>query len=218
MDAEYLLTATRSARKTLDLDAPVDLDVIHECLGIGLQAANGSNQQAWRWVVVTDADLRSRIGQWYRETYLSKVGGQFIADLMPGGTPESRLMSSTEWLAADLPRRLELPAGVAHPRLRHVHHDTAPAPRTRHRRTARHPRVLCAGVPAARRPAPGGTPVHTRPAPGDRRRDRSQRMGELMSDDELSREVRRLADRAGIRDCIERYAARDWTSPHARRE
>ena len=43
MDIEYLLTATRSARKTLDLDAPVDLGEIRECLRIGLQAANGSN-------------------------------------------------------------------------------------------------------------------------------------------------------------------------------
>lgn len=109
MDTEYLLTATRSARRTLDLTAPVDLDVVRECLGIGLQAANGSNQQAWRWIVVTDNVLRTRIAQWYRETYLGKVGGRFIADLMPAGTPESRLMSSTEWLAEHL---AEVPALV----------------------------------------------------------------------------------------------------------
>jgi nitroreductase len=102
MDSEYLLTATRSARKALDLNAPVELDVIRECLAVGLQAANGSNQQAWRWLIVTDPKLRSRIAQWYRETYLGKVGGQFIAGLMPEGTPETRLMSSTEWLAAHL--------------------------------------------------------------------------------------------------------------------
>ena len=60
MDIEYLLTATRSARKTLDLDAPVDLDDIRECLRIGLQAANGSNQQSWRWLVVADPALRER--------------------------------------------------------------------------------------------------------------------------------------------------------------
>jgi hypothetical protein len=43
MDIEYLLTATRSARKSLDLDAPVDIEDIRECLRTGLQAANGSN-------------------------------------------------------------------------------------------------------------------------------------------------------------------------------
>ena len=109
MDTEYLLTATRSARKTLDVAAPVDLGVIHECLGIGLHAANGSNQQSWRWIVVTDPDLRSRIADWYRDTYLGKVGGRFIADLVPSGTPENRLMSSTEWLAEHL---AEVPALV----------------------------------------------------------------------------------------------------------
>jgi nitroreductase len=63
MDIEYLLTATRSARKTLDLDAPVDLADIRECLRIGLQAANGSNQQAWRWLVVSDPALRAEIAE-----------------------------------------------------------------------------------------------------------------------------------------------------------
>jgi hypothetical protein len=33
---------TRSARKALDLNAPVEVDVIQECLRIGMQAANGS--------------------------------------------------------------------------------------------------------------------------------------------------------------------------------
>ncbi len=109
MDVERLLTATRSARKALDLSAPVDLDEIRECLQIGLQAANGSNQQSWRWLVVTDPGLRQRIAALYRETYLSKVGGQLIAGFLPGGTPESRLMSSTEWLVEHM---AEVPALV----------------------------------------------------------------------------------------------------------
>src|SRR6201999_4615631 len=87
MDIEYLLTATRSARKSLDLDAPVDIEEIRECLRIGLQAANGSNQQSWRWLVVTDAGLREKIADLYRSTYLAKVGGQLIADFVPAGTP-----------------------------------------------------------------------------------------------------------------------------------
>ena len=106
MDTAQLLTATRSARKSLDLDAPIDLADITECLRIGLQAANGSNQQSWRWVVVTDPALRGQIAALYRAVYLEKVGGQLIAGFLPGGTPEARLMSSTEWLVehlADVP-------------------------------------------------------------------------------------------------------------------
>jgi nitroreductase len=61
--------------------------VIRDCLGIGLQAANGSNQQSWRWVIVTDEALRERIAALYRETHLEKVGGQLIAGFLPSGPP-----------------------------------------------------------------------------------------------------------------------------------
>lgn len=104
MDIEHLLTATRSARKSLDLEAPVDLDEIRDSLRIGLQAANGSNQQTWRWLLLTDPALRDKIAEFYREAYLRRVGGQPLAKMMPAGTPETRLMSSTEWLVENLAR------------------------------------------------------------------------------------------------------------------
>ena len=88
MDIDYLLNNTRSARKTLDLDAPVDLADIQDCLRVGLQAANGSNQQNWRWLVVADPALRAEIAELYRKAYLLRVGGQLFADKMPAGTPE----------------------------------------------------------------------------------------------------------------------------------
>ena len=102
MDIEHLLTATRSARKSLDLDASVDIGDLRECLSIALQAANGSNAQSWRWLVVADPGLREKLAELYREAYLLRVGGQMLADLMPAGTPEGRLMSSTEWLVENM--------------------------------------------------------------------------------------------------------------------
>lgn len=78
-----------SARKSLDLDAPVDLDDIRDCLRIGLQAANGSNAQSWRWLVISDPALRTKIAELYRQAYLLRVGGQMIAGLMPAGTPRA---------------------------------------------------------------------------------------------------------------------------------
>src|SRR5258707_11905532 len=98
MDVDELLTSSRSARKSLALNASVDLDDIRECLRIGLHAANGSNQQSWRWLVITERPLREKIAGLYRDAYLRKVGGQLIAGFMPSGTPEAKLMSSTEWL------------------------------------------------------------------------------------------------------------------------
>jgi nitroreductase len=102
MDAETLLTTTRSVRKALDLSQPVDIDEIRDCLRIGLQAANGSNQQAWRWLLVTEPSLRTAIADVYRKSYLEKVGGQLLAGLLPAGTPGAALMSSTEWLVEHL--------------------------------------------------------------------------------------------------------------------
>jgi nitroreductase len=102
MDIEQLLTTTRSARRSLDLDADVDIDDIRECLRIALQAANGSNQQSWRWLVITDPALRRKIAELYRAAYLLRVGGNMLGDLLPAASPEGRLMSSTEWLVENL--------------------------------------------------------------------------------------------------------------------
>jgi nitroreductase len=103
MDIDYLLTATRSARKSLDLSAAVDRDDLRECLRIGLQAANGSNNQSWRWVVVEDAAKRAELGRIYQEIYV-EITGRTLGDgrVFPTDKPFGRIMSSTEWLAEHL--------------------------------------------------------------------------------------------------------------------
>jgi nitroreductase len=53
-------------------------------------------------LVVADPELRGKIAELYRDAYLLRVGGQMLADLMPAGTPERRLMSSTEWLVENM--------------------------------------------------------------------------------------------------------------------
>ena len=62
---DELLTTTRSVRKRLDLERPVPRAVVEECLALGLQAPNGSNQQAWRWIAVDDPGLRAAIAAEY---------------------------------------------------------------------------------------------------------------------------------------------------------
>jgi nitroreductase len=66
LDAETLLTTTRSVRRRLDLDRPVEPRLIEESLTVALQAPNGADTQAWRFVVVVDAARRRRIGELYR--------------------------------------------------------------------------------------------------------------------------------------------------------
>ncbi|MDA0638516.1 nitroreductase family protein [Nonomuraea sp. MCN248] len=65
LSPDELLTTTRSVRKRLDLSRPVPLDLVRECLEIALQAPSGGNSQGWHWVVVTDPELRARIGEYY---------------------------------------------------------------------------------------------------------------------------------------------------------
>ena len=40
---DHVLTTTRAVRRRLDLDRPVPLDVVNECLDIALQAPTGYN-------------------------------------------------------------------------------------------------------------------------------------------------------------------------------
>ncbi len=69
LSPDELLTTTRSVRKRLDLDRPVPLELVRESLEVALQAPTGGNQQSWHWIVVTDADLRRQIGDYYRRSF-----------------------------------------------------------------------------------------------------------------------------------------------------
>jgi nitroreductase len=74
---DELLTTTRSVRKRLDLTRPVPLELVKECLDIALQAPSGSNRQGWHWIVVTDPELRTAVGEVYRRAvtaYLASAG------------------------------------------------------------------------------------------------------------------------------------------------
>jgi len=77
LSAEELLTTTRSVRKRLDLERPVDPALVREALTVALQAPSGSNRQNWHFVVVTDAAKRAVIGDYYRravDAYLESAG------------------------------------------------------------------------------------------------------------------------------------------------
>jgi nitroreductase len=66
---DYILETTRSVRKRLDLTRPVDREVVMECLDIALQAPTGSNRQGWRWLIVTDAGKKAKVGEYYKRSF-----------------------------------------------------------------------------------------------------------------------------------------------------
>jgi nitroreductase len=65
---DHLLSTTRAVRKRLDLDRPVEREVILECLRLAVQAPTAGNGQSWHWVIVTDPAKRARLKELYGGT------------------------------------------------------------------------------------------------------------------------------------------------------
>jgi nitroreductase len=105
---EKLLTTTRSVRKRLDLQRPVDLALISRCLEIAMQAPAAANLQRWHWVVVTDpakraalADIYRRVFDEFRQSYGERLLQEFPEDeVRAAGLP--RMFESSGHLAAHL--------------------------------------------------------------------------------------------------------------------
>ena len=69
LSADDLLSTTRTVRKRLDFDRPVEREVIEECLSLAVQAPTGSNRQEWQWIFVTDHDTKMALTDLYRENF-----------------------------------------------------------------------------------------------------------------------------------------------------
>ncbi len=63
---DELLATTRSVRKRLDLERPVEREVLEECLRLAQQAPTSSYAQNWHFVLVTDAGKRAALGELWR--------------------------------------------------------------------------------------------------------------------------------------------------------
>jgi nitroreductase len=92
-----LLTTTRTVRKRLDLDRPVEREVVEECLQLAFQAPNGSDQQTWGWVLVDDADTRAKMAGIYHgalQDYVNRPRRK-KADARPPQTPKQQRMTES---------------------------------------------------------------------------------------------------------------------------
>lgn len=79
LDPDALLSTTRSVRRRLDFERPVDLEVVRECLQVATQAPTGGNMQGWHFIVVTDPDKRAQLGEWYRNGFQMMYGDRDAA-------------------------------------------------------------------------------------------------------------------------------------------
>lgn len=104
MDAaaiDHVLVTTRAVRRRLDLDRPVEPDVLLECIERAMQAPVGAGRAGVQWVIVTDADKKLAIAEVYRTVgrELLRQGVEAAED--PG---ERKVMESALYLADILER------------------------------------------------------------------------------------------------------------------
>ena len=92
-----LLTTTRTVRKRLDLERPVEREVVEECLRLAFQAPNGSDQQTWGWVVVDDPATRAEMARIYMAALQDYVHRPRTkpADARPPQTPKQERMTAS---------------------------------------------------------------------------------------------------------------------------
>src|SRR6195952_1291886 len=65
LSPDELLSTTRSVRKRLDFDRPVEREALHECLVVAQQAPNASNSDARRVGVVTAPETKAKLAGCY---------------------------------------------------------------------------------------------------------------------------------------------------------
>lgn len=103
LTADEVLATTRSVRKRLDFDRPVDREVIRECLDLALQAPTGSNRQGWQWMFVEDDAKKTALADIYRanfEQYRAAPRPVYDAD-DPRADRQDAVVDSAAYLAAN---------------------------------------------------------------------------------------------------------------------
>jgi nitroreductase len=102
LSPDDVLATTRAVRRRLDLQRPVERDVIEECLSLAQQAPRASNIEWRAFVVVTDAERRAALADLWRQgmkRYLARTAPNAPAE--PSGTL-SRIRSGVEHLGNHL--------------------------------------------------------------------------------------------------------------------
>jgi nitroreductase/ketosteroid isomerase-like protein len=100
---DTLLTTTRTVRKRLDLDRPVDRSIVEECLRLAFQAPTGGNTQAWGWVLVDDPETKRRMADIYRAGYSDHLKRVVVDQSLPQQA-DPRMAESVRYLADNLHR------------------------------------------------------------------------------------------------------------------
>ena len=106
LDADQVLTTTRSVRKRLDFDRPVSRETVMDALDIALQAPTGSNRQGWQWVFVEDEAKKTELARIYAENFAlyRSLPRPNYADDDPRAQAADRVVDSAQYLADNFAR------------------------------------------------------------------------------------------------------------------
>jgi nitroreductase len=99
LSPEELLSTTRAVRKRLDLERPVEREVLLECLELAVQAPSGSNIQRWHFVFVTEPEKRRQLAEIYNRVFKIAYSPDALGQLDEVG---QRVWSSAQYLADHL--------------------------------------------------------------------------------------------------------------------
>jgi nitroreductase len=67
MDVFEALYTTRAMRRVSE--DPIPDDVLKQMIDAGIRAPSGSNRQGWKFIVVTDPEIKNQLGDLYREAW-----------------------------------------------------------------------------------------------------------------------------------------------------
>ena len=105
---DEVLATTRAVRRRLDLERPVDNELLLECIDLAEQAPTGGNLGSRRWIIVRDQAVKDQLGELYRTTALPFMSR--AAERLRGtGDAQEKVMASAAFLAEHL---AEVPAIV----------------------------------------------------------------------------------------------------------
>ncbi len=79
---EHVLSTTRSVRKKLDFTRPVSRKDLEACINVAVQAPTGLDAENWRFLVVTDPQIKQQIAEIYCEV-LVQIGETRGVSLKP---------------------------------------------------------------------------------------------------------------------------------------
>lgn len=102
LETDRLLSTTRAVRKRLDLERPVDRQILLECVRLSQQAPTASNSQTWSWIFVTETEQKRELASLYQRAFAPYAGA--IASADDSNDQNARIMGSAGHLAETLHR------------------------------------------------------------------------------------------------------------------